>query len=153
MKWSTEDIKSYSEAKEYVDTAIIPLIGLDLGDGISQSASMAEYIGLLAAQLERQFTGRLLLLPPFTYLKDEDPGVLAERLGRWEERLAEAGLRHVFLLTSDQSWREVEGKFKGSLIWLPALPLATMEDNQKVLLINDQVKQLMQLFTARWRAE
>ncbi|RDU36355.1 DUF2487 domain-containing protein [Neobacillus piezotolerans] len=153
MKWSAEDIRSYSSAKEYVDTAIIPLIGVDFGDGIAQSASSTEYIGLLAAQLERQFTGRILLLPSFTYLKEEAPASSAGRLNRWEEKLADEGIRHVFFLTSDQSWREEERNFNGSLIWLPALPLANMEEKQKTLLINDQVKQLMQLFTAKWRAE
>lgn len=153
MKWSAEDIKAYSEAKEYVDTAIIPLVAVDFGDGMAQSASAAEYIGLLAAQLERQFTGRLLLLPSFTYLKEEREEVSADRLKSWEDQLAVEGIKHIFLLSSDQSWREVEGKLNGSLIWLPALPLGSMEEKQIIDLINDQVKQLMQLFTAKWRAE
>ncbi|WP_059170950.1 YpiF family protein [Bacillus sp. FJAT-27445] len=152
MKWSAVDIKSYIEAKEYVDTAIIPLVGIEFGEGLPGSASAAEYIGILATQLERQFTGRLLLLPPFTYLKEEMVEASA-RLNIWEERLTAEGIRHIFLLTSAQEWRTVEENLKGSLIWLPALPLASIDEQQKVLLVNDQVKQLMQLFTAKWRSE
>ncbi|WP_053366950.1 YpiF family protein [Bacillus sp. FJAT-27245] len=153
MKWSAEDIKSYIEAKEYVDTAIIQLVPLEFGEGLAGAASAAEYIGLLATQLERQFTGRVLLLPPFTYLKEEGVAEAFARLSKWEERLADEGIRNIFFLTSAQEWRNAEENLNGSLIWLPALPLASIDERQKVLLVNDQVKQLMQLFTNKWRAE
>ena len=59
--------------KEYVDTAVIPLIPVSFGDeNETSAASMSEFITLLSTLLERQFTGRILLLPPFTYLTEDD---------------------------------------------------------------------------------
>ena len=72
MKWVSKDIETYLSAKEYVDTAVIPLFTVSFGNEMKQSASSAEFITLLTNYLERQFTGRLMLFPPFTYLKTDD---------------------------------------------------------------------------------
>ncbi|CEG27646.1 YpiF family protein [Bacillus sp. B-jedd] len=153
MKWTSQDVEMYSQAKEYIDTALVPLIPIAMGGDMEQSASMTEYISLLASQLERQFTGRLILLPAFTYMESEHTDDVASRLNRWEESLAGEGFKHIFLLTSDENWRLKEEGIGGSLIWMPLLPLAGMEEQQKVMLINGQIKQLMKFFTAKWNQE
>ncbi|OCA90921.1 hypothetical protein A8F94_03370 [Bacillus sp. FJAT-27225] len=153
MKWLPVDISQYMNAKEYIDTAIIPLIQIGLGDKMPQSATMSEFIGTLSAGLERQFAGRTLLLPAFTYLHNETKEELANRLKGWETALQGEGIRHIFLVTSDQSWLQNNDSLSGSLLWLPALPLSSMDDQQKRSLINEQVKQLAELFTTKWREE
>jgi len=153
MKWTSHDVDMYNQAKEYIDTALVPLIPIAMGGDMEQSASMAEYTALLAGQLERQFTGRLVLLPAFTYMESENQDEAAYRLSKWEESLAGEGFKHIFLLTTDENWRLSEKGLGGSLIWLPLLPLAGLEEQQKVILINGQIKQLMKLFTAKWNQE
>ncbi|RHW41257.1 DUF2487 family protein [Neobacillus notoginsengisoli] len=153
MKWTAQDLDVYKSAKEYVDTALLPLVPVAFGEEMGQSASMSEYTGLLASQLERQFTGRLILLPAFTYIQTEKIEEAVRRLNNWEEGLTAEGIKHIFLLTCDENWRFEENKLKGSLIWLPVLPLSSIEEQQRITLVNGQIKQLMKLFTAKWNAD
>jgi len=150
MKWIPQDIETYLNAKEYVDTAVLPLYSVSVGGEIKQSAATAEFITLLTGHLERQFTGRILLFPPFTYLKDEKSEKVLSDLVKWEENIAKSEFKHVFYITSELDWRMHEEKLGGSLIWLPSLPLEHISDSQKIEMIDSQVKQLLNLFTQQW---
>ena len=63
MKWVSQDIEMFLKEKQYVDTAVLPLLPVSFGDDIKQSVAMTEFISLLSVQLERQFRGRLIMLP------------------------------------------------------------------------------------------
>jgi hypothetical protein len=150
LKWVSKDIDTYIKAKEYVDTAIIPLCSVSFGDEMKQSATQAEFITLLTNLLERQFTGRTVLFPPFTYLKSQSEEIDVNRLINWENHIVKNEFRHIFYMTSDSDWKLHESKLSGSVIWIPALPLEQMEESQKVSLVDSQVKQLLNLFTQKW---
>ena len=150
MKWVSKDIETYLTAKEYVDTAVIPLVSVSFGNEMMQSASSAEFITLLTSYLERQFTGRLLLLPPFTYLKSDNPEDIIQQMKKWEENIEKNEFKHIFYITSESDWKIYEKDLAGSLIWLPSLPLEHLNDTQKISMIESQVKQLLSLFTQKW---
>jgi hypothetical protein len=150
MKWIPQDVETYLNATEYVDTAVVPLYSVSVGAEMKQSASTAEFIILLTSHLERQFMGRLLLFPPFTYLLDQKVDKTVSDLLAWEESLAKGGFKHIFYITSEIDWRVQEEKLSGSLIWLPSLPLEHMNDSQKLAMVESQVKQLLILFTKKW---
>jgi hypothetical protein len=150
MKWIPQEVETYLQAKEYVDTAVIPLFSVSFGDEMKQSAAMAEFITLLTSQLERQFTGRLLLFPPFTYLKNNLSEKVINELKNWEANIETSEFKHIFYITTESEWRMQEQKFAGSIIWLPALPLEFMDVSQKVAMVDSQVKQLLNLFTQKW---
>jgi hypothetical protein len=150
MKWVSKEIDTYLKAKEYVDTAVIPLYSISFGDEMKQSAAMAEFITLLTSHLERQFTGRIVLFPPFTYLKNNSNEEVINDLKKWEANIEESEFKHIFYITTESEWRLYEQKFTGSIIWLPALPFESMDDSQKVLMVDSQVKQLLNLFTQKW---
>jgi hypothetical protein len=151
MKWVSKDIETYLAAKEYVDTAVIPLVSVSFGNEMMQSASSAEFITLLTSYLERQFTGRLLLLPPFTYFKSDHPEDIDLQMKKWEENIKKNEFKHIFYITSESDWKLHEKDLTGSLIWLPSLPLEHLNDQQKISLIESQVKQLLSLFTQKWQ--
>jgi hypothetical protein len=151
MKWVSKDIETYLAAKEYVDTAVIPLVSVSFGNEMMQSASSAEFITLLTSYLERQFTGRLLLLPPFTYFKSDHPEDIVLQMKKWEENIEKNEFKHIFYITSESDWKLHEKDLTGSLIWLPSLPLEQLNDQQKISLIESQVKQLLSLFTQKWQ--
>lgn len=153
MKWVPEDMEMFLKAKEYIDTVVIPLYPISFGDDVKQSANMTEFINLLATQLERQFKGRLILLPGFPYLKNKDNNKALNDVLEWENRLKDEEFKHIFYVTSDSDWKMVEQQLSGSLIWLPALPLEHMDDKQKNSILMDQVKQLVNLFTQKWHGE
>jgi hypothetical protein len=150
MKWIPQEIETYLNAKEYVDTAVIPIYSVSFGDEMKQSAAMAEFITLLTLHLERQFTGRLLLIPPFTYLKNEKCEIVINDLKIWEENIVKAKFKHIFYITSESDWKLHEENLAGSLIWIPSIPLEGMNETQKLSIIDSQVKQLLILFTRKW---
>ncbi len=150
MKWIPQDIEMYIAEKEYVDTAVIPLLPVSFGDDMKQTASMAEFITLIAALLERQFTGRILLLPPFTYLAQDNREVRMDELLRWTAGLKENNFSHIYFLTADSEWKDYEKRLKETLIWIPSISLENLEGSQSKSIIDSQVKQLLTLFTRKW---
>jgi hypothetical protein len=150
MKWIPQDVETYLNAKEYVDTAVIPINSLSFGGEMKQSAANMEFITLLTGYLERQFTGRVLLFPSYTYLKNETSENVLTDLLKWEENIKKSDFRYIFYITSELDWRIYEQKLNGSLIWLPSLPLENMNNTQKTEIIENQVKQLLTLFTQKW---
>jgi hypothetical protein len=117
---------------------------------MKQSASAGEFITLLTGYLERQFTGRLLLLPPFTYLKSKNGESTISDLKDWEADLVKGEVKHIFYITSEIDWRSWEEELTGTVIWLPSIPLEHMNESQKLSVIDSQVKQLLDLFTQKW---
>ena len=151
MKWISQDIEMYMKSKEYVDTVVLPLFPVSFDDDIKQTVAMTEFISLLSVQLERQFRGRLVMLPGYSYLKSTAEDKLVSDVKDWETELLAKGFKHVFYITSDSSWKAIENKLEGGLIWLPSLPLEHMDDNYKNSILEDQVKQLLNLFLQKWQ--
>lgn len=151
MKWVSQDIEMFLKEKQYVDTAVLPLLPVSFGDDIKQSLAMTEFISLLSVQLERQFRGRLIMLPGYAYLKSAGEESLLSGLGEWEAELKAQGFKHIFLLTSDSMWKSLEDRLEGGLIWLPSLPLEHMDENYRNSILDDQVKQMLNLFVQKWQ--
>ena len=151
MKWTSKDISQYVQAKEYIDTVIIPLMPISFGDNIKTIASHGEYINILSYELERQFKGRVILLPPFSYIESDQAENKVEQLNNLSLHIKENNIKHVFLMTSDSSWSQNEQQLEGKLVWLPAIPLEDMEDKYKQKIIQDQMNQLLPMFIQKWQ--
>ncbi|MCK6257503.1 YpiF family protein [Fictibacillus sp. KIGAM418] len=151
MKWSSGDINIYQQSKEFVDTVIIPLQPLSFGPSMRTSAGMADYSLLIAEETERQLHGRLFLMPSFTYLKLESEEALMSRLHSWVSELKEEGFRHIFFLTSDADWKKAEQELEETLLWMPVIPMETMDSSYKEEIVKEQVKQLFQIILHKWQ--
>jgi len=88
MKWVTKDMDVYIQAKEYVDTAVIPLIPVSLEGNLKNTVSMGEFITILSNEVERQFKGRIILFPAFTYSNGEELEMAKVRLNQWTSDLS-----------------------------------------------------------------
>ncbi|MBD8006364.1 YpiF family protein [Bacillus norwichensis] len=152
MQWKTNDIEVYLEEKEYIDTAVVPLIPISLGRSIKQSVEQGEFIQLLSLHLERQFKGRMLFLPACTYLSDHEESKKFGDLLEWEKMIKDSGFKFVFFLTSDQIWRSMEQLAPESLLFIPSIPLNNMDDQYKQSIMEDQVKQLMKEIVKGWQS-
>lgn len=149
MKWISKDIEMYLGAKEYVDTAVVPLVPISFGDDMKQVVPMYEYTTIITAQLEHQFKGRMLLFPCYSYFKksyDED----LEQLKRWEEELLKEGFKHLFYITSDHGWKEWESSLNGHLICFNTIP-NDMEGNYQQTAVKEQLKQLISTIMLKWK--
>mgnify|MGYP001446107887 CR=1 FL=1 len=153
MIWNSQDLEMYMKAKEYVDTVVMPLLPVSFGEEMKDSASMCETIQLLSFPLERQFKGRLLMLPGFTYVKEMDEPKLVQHLKEWEDELLKQDFKFIFYLTADSDWRFREDQLDGTVIWLPMLQLGQLDEKQRNQILNDQVRQIMKLFVKEWKKE
>jgi hypothetical protein len=150
VKWNPQDVEVYLQSKEYVDTAVIPLLPVAFDSEMGQAAAMSEFITLVTGQLERQFKGRILLLPGFSYLKIVEEENTFTNLLDWETQLKSNGFKHIFYLTSDVFWKPFDDRLSGSLIWIPSIPLETMQESMKISVVESQIKQMINLFTREW---
>lgn len=149
LNWTGKDTSLFMQQKEYIDTAIVPLISADFGRDIIQSAEQYEFIQLLVSYLEKQFKGRLIVTPPHAYLADRD--MKAADAASWAKKLREADFKHIFFFTSDGFWQGREAEVGASVIWVPSVPLGYMEDNLKYSLIENQAKQVVNIITQKWQ--
>ncbi|MBT2618299.1 MULTISPECIES: YpiF family protein [unclassified Bacillus (in: firmicutes)] len=151
MKWTAKDLDMFMQSKEYVDTVLIPLVPLSFKGQMKQSGSMNEFLTILSLEIEKQMKGRILLLPTFHYLSDEMDKV--ERLKRWANEVKENNFEHVFFLTSDFEWKKEERELENNLVWIPAIPLEGLEIEQAREMINQQVLQILDIFSYNWKNE
>ncbi|MED4301982.1 YpiF family protein [Geobacillus stearothermophilus] len=148
MKWTSGDVAIYEKERDYIDTALIPLLPVAIGQGARRLASGGELVGLVAAEVERQLRGRVFLLPPFVYFADEGRSQLLERLTNWTNRLRQEGMDHVFYVTCDRAWQE---ETEASRIWLvPDVPLESMEESYRHELVKEQAAELIRFFVSCW---
>lgn len=150
MKWIPKDIDTLEEAREYIDTVIVPLVPVSFETGRKQSASMYDFINMLGQAIENQFKGRILLMPPLTYLSGDDIGKKIEAVQAWKKEVG--SFKHIYFITSDNEWKEHEQEFGGSLIWMPSISLEHLDENQVRPMVNDQARQLFDLITRKWNA-
>ena len=146
MYFNANDVTSFMEQKEFIDTAIVPLVSIDLtSEKIKQSGAEADFLLSLTSFVEQQFKGRLLLLPPFSYstiLKNEE---MPQQL---ESQLHNAGFKHVFFITCDHFWTNIGDVV--NVIWLPAIPLESMDKGVKNSILEDQLRQVIPTFSTKW---
>ncbi len=151
MNWNPKDVEMFLQAKEYVDTAVIPLLPVSLGKAARETAAMGEFTAALAAEVEREYRGRILNMPPFTYLADESRAELANRLESWEEEIRAEGVAHVFYITADSIWKSMEDGLAGELIWVPSVDLGSIDGAAARQLLSGQAGQLQQLISGIWK--
>ncbi|WP_028391543.1 YpiF family protein [Bacillus cihuensis] len=148
MKWTFKETGMYEESKEYVDSLIIPVNPITFGAQMKQFSSMHEFMTILTMEVEKQLKGRLLLMPALTYWSEgqEKAGLI----DIWKVKLAEAEFKHIFWITSDSEWKRYEDKLPGTLLWIPAIGLEYLEEGQARQMMNDQVRQIIDMLTQSW---
>ncbi|MCR8846932.1 YpiF family protein [Rossellomorea sp. SC111] len=151
MNWNVKDIEVFEAEKAYVDTAVIPVVPVDFGKDIRVSAAQSEFINLLTLHLERQFKGRMMVTPSFTYRMSSSMDREVSELSQWADELTGSGVKHVFFLTSDSGWKKVEDKLSEGLIWVPSIPLENLDEQYKHSIMEDQVKQLLNVIVQKWQ--
>ena len=152
MKWLPQDMDMFFQAREYVDTAVMPLIGLTFKEQAKQSASVYDFISIVSRQVEQQFKGRVLLMPPLTYCSDWSKEERLELLLKWKADL-DKQFSHVLFLTSDAEWKTLEIEIGQSLLWISHIPLEHLEEKYKQPMMEEQVKMLLKVISQKWKNE
>ena len=146
MIFKVNDIEQFQTQKQFIDTAIVPLVQLDFSEqGIKQSSSATEYLMTLTSFVEQQFRGRLVLIPPFSYTVQTKNDNLTMIL---QEQLLEAGFKSVIFMTCDSAWTQQKESY--DIIWLPSIPLESMDKTVKQRILEEQIKQIIPILTKVW---
>lgn len=145
MNWNAKDMDTYIQQKEYIDTLLVPLLKLETNpENMKSSSSSTEFLMYLSTFTENQFKGRIMLLPPFSYTQSMDLEILAKTLTKDIKLM---GFKHVFYLTTDANWTSTKLE---DVIWLPSIPLESMDKQLKQKIIEDQLRQVLPLLTKKW---
>jgi|SRR5690625_706128 len=151
MKWTSKHIKQYSEAQEYVDTIILPLVPFTfLGEESGKKALQNEVMSIFVNEIEQKLTGRLIQFPHYLYLPSKELEHEVERVNEWIDQNKNEFLEHIILLTFDSTWKKVEQDLKGSLLWVPAMYSGDIHSKEVSQMINDQINELIQLIQSYW---
>lgn len=145
MYFKSTDVQQFLSQKQFIDTALVPLLSIDLTENaVIQSSTSADFLMSLTSFVEQQFKGRIVLFPPFSYFekfKNED---FAKNI---QENLEEFGFKHVIFITCDHFWTSLNDL---KVIWLPAIPLDSMDKQVKNVLLGEQLKQIVPILTTFW---
>lgn len=146
MYYNVQDVTQFQSQKDFIDTVIIPLLSVNLKeDMIKQSSSATQYLMSLTAFIEQQFKGRIMLMPPFTYIEQFKESISPLDI---QEEFRNAGFKHVLFITCDHSWTSL--KEKVDVIWLPSIPLESMDQTVKKTILEDQLKQVIPILSSKW---
>jgi len=152
MRWKSTDIKKYIEAKEYIDTAVVPLIPFEMSNDteIEKSSFQSEVLSIITNEMEKELTGRILLMPSYFYLKSIDMQSESKRLNLFVEAIMQQPLQNVFLITFDPSWKKIEKEVSGTLIWTPVIQNGDLHSKEMHTMIQSQVQQIRELIRSYW---
>ncbi|MFC5541046.1 YpiF family protein [Ureibacillus suwonensis] len=146
MYFQVKDVQQYQQNKEFIDTAIVPLVSLDFAeDKIVKSSSEAEFLMALTSFIEQQFKGRLMLIPPYSYTEDMKNEKLVQTL---KKNIQEGGFKHVIFITCDHFWTKLQDVI--DVIWLPAIPIESMDKDVKKRILEEQLKQVLPVLSSKW---
>ena len=149
MFFNVKDMEQFQSQKQFIDTVIVPLLSLEFSDERSkQSSSAAEFLMSLTAFIEHQFKGRLLVTPPFSYIESIKENISLQAI---YDELQVAGFKHIFFITCDQHWTAFNDSF--NILWLPAIPLESMDKAVKQRILEDQLKQVIPTLTSAWTSQ
>src|SRR5699024_640477 len=124
MKWTKKDMTQYMEAKEYIDTIVIPILPFQIAKDKESTkyASQGEVLLLLTNELERELSGRMMLIPNYSYLTSTDKREEIDRINAFVNNIQEQPLSHIFLLTFDSGWKKFELSLQGNILWISRDP-------------------------------
>lgn len=75
MRWIVEDMEKYEGAKDFIDTALIPVFSFEINQVGKQVVQEQKWLEEICVYTERQLTGRLILFPTLYLLQgDWSPG-------------------------------------------------------------------------------
>lgn len=108
MKWELSSAERFIEHQEFIDTAIIPVVKMELGEVFKTSIAKATWLTGVANGMEEQLTGRVMLFPAYTYIEKDEPDALTQRLHTYRTYFQEHQFKHVVFIILDGDGLTIE---------------------------------------------
>ena len=139
MIWDKLSDTDWKKAAPYVDTLLVPVIDINMSDKASFSEQHRHSLDI-AIKIERQLTGRVMLMPPVSYVADEvwlQPYVTNIR-----QQGEAAGFSRLFFLIEEALLERVN-----TVDWGDYLKVSIIEDT------DEQIRNLCEQIVHEWRKE
>lgn len=140
MLYNYQDLSLIQDEIEFVDTAIIPVIDIDITDRRQENANNIELMQHVIYLLEKQLKGRLLITPLFSVINND-----VSHVSDYGTQLKEFGFKHVVVLTVNP--RDINDL---ELIKLNSIPLETMEPDVMQSLVKDEMTNVLKQIIQFW---
>jgi len=114
MKWEYAQFERYQGVREYIDTAVIPFVGIDVGQAMEQKLQQAQLVIGISSYIEEQLVGRVMLFPTYSY----SIGGLHHELdlmNKLTTHLLENGFKHVIWTAAGQDLTDISSGILGQL--------------------------------------
>lgn len=148
MNYNLKDIELFLQQKQFIDTAIVPLLPVDFStEGALRYSSDAEFLMSLVTYIEKQFRGRIFMAPPFPYFHKKGNIDIKEIEGN----LKEEGFLHVLFITCDLNCKEKMEEV--DMLILPAIPIQSMDQEVKNRILQDQLNYVLPKLTSFWTSK
>lgn len=154
MKWNYKDMDMYVQAKEYVDTFLVPFVPYSFSrndEDTKKLAFHAELMDVFVNEIEKQYKGRILLAPSFTYLLDGDYSEEITKLNNIVKHAKENGFKQILFFTFDNKWKKRENLLDGTLLWVPAIKSQDLQSEESQNMIRTQIDEVLELITTYWQ--
>ncbi|WP_053219408.1 YpiF family protein [Virgibacillus senegalensis] len=152
MQWNKQDVGQYFTAEEYIDTLLVPLMPVTFTNQqeMKKSAAQLETATIFVKEMEKEFKGRIFLMPSYHYMASQDLSEEVSRLNDWTEKASERPFRHIFYFSFDPHWKKQERNLNGNLLWLPAIQSEDIQSKETQTILKNQINQLTDLIKTYW---
>src|SRR5699024_7601332 len=152
LKWTNEDLATYIDAKEDVDTVILPMQSFQVTDEgtMEQDAFNREILSIYSSEIEKELSGRVMLTPTFYYLKVVDMSGKRHRVEDLVKVLQKQTMPDIISFTFDKALKQLEKELPCELIWFPGMKIGDVRSKEATQLIQNQVEQISELIRAYW---
>lgn len=152
MLWNKEDLRQFVQAKEYIDTLMVPLVPFTFEEDaeMEKKAGQGEIIRLFTREIEKEFKGRLVLSPEYTYLSQSRKEDEEVRLSQWVDNIKKQPFEHIFFFTFDSHWRKFEKKMEGTIIWVPGISGNDLSEEEVQKAVKTQLSDIKQFIRSYW---
>lgn len=145
MRFKPSDVQRTRNEQAYIDTLVVPLIPIGFDESMHAFAECADMTLTVASEVERQLSGRAMLLPAMTYV-----GIPSlNQLNGWREAASAEQFRFVTFITADLRWKDTA---VDDIVYVPRLSLETMSRDQQGQMVGNFVGQVLEQLGNRWTA-
>lgn len=153
MLWNMDDLELFHKEKDYIDTVILPFVPIEWGSDMGRTVQEGRFSLILGEETEHQLKGRVILSPPFTYLKSQSLDDKIAQFHHWIREIRKDSIKFIVCITSDPSWHSFFQDINESglvNVWLPAVPFDHLNSTHQQDYLDENVGQIIKKMTHAW---